>query len=83
MKVVPYTFINVKSFFGYQKQHMYILDQQEAKSNWAKMDVIPVDTKLKISVISPNSINVKDKSTRKKHVELRNGLKKRMDAIIT
>ena len=26
MKVIPYTFINVESFLGYQKVHMYILD---------------------------------------------------------
>jgi len=25
---------------GYQKQHMHILNQQEAKANWTKMDTI-------------------------------------------
>jgi len=26
IKVVPYVFIDVESYLGYQKQHMYILD---------------------------------------------------------
>ena len=83
MKVVPYTFINVESFLGYQKQHMYILDQKEAKANLTKLEVIHNDTEDTISAISPKSINAKEKTTRKKHIKLRNGLKKRMDAIIT
>ena len=47
MKVVPYAFIDVESFLGYQKQHMSILDQQEAKANWTKLEVIRNDTKTK------------------------------------
>ena len=34
MKVIPYVFIDVESFLGYQKQHTYILDQQDAKAKW-------------------------------------------------
>jgi len=82
MKVVPYAFIDVESFLGYQKQHMYILDQQEAKANWTKLETLRSDTEDKISAISSNTINAKEKATRKRHVELRDGLKKRMDAII-
>jgi len=47
------------------------------------MEVIQTDTEDKISAISPNSIHAKEKATQKIHIELRNGLKKRMDAIIT
>jgi len=61
---------------------MYILDQQEAKANWNKMEVIQTDTEDKSSAILPNSINAKEKATQKRHVELHNGSKKRMDAII-
>ena len=63
MKVIPYSFVNVESFLGYQKQHVYILDQQEAKSNWTKMEFLVEGTSLKISAISANSINTKEKST--------------------
>ena len=62
---------------------MYILDQQEAKAKWAKLEILHSDTEDKISAISSNFVNRKEKATRKKHVELRDGLKKRMDAIIT
>ena len=83
MKVAPYIFINNESFLAYQKQHMYILDQQEEQSNWTKMYVIRKHTKLKISVKSPNLINAKEKSTRMEHIELYDRLKKRMDTVIT
>ena len=62
---------------------MYILDQHEAKANWTKLEVNRNNTEDKISAISSNTINAKEKAAQKRHVKLRDGLKRRMDAIIT
>ena len=69
MKVVPYTFLDVESFLGYQKQFQYILSQQEAELNYDKYKKICDDTETKISAISENSIVTKEKAARKKHIE--------------
>ena len=83
MKVVPYVFVDVESFLAYQKQHTYILDQQDSKANWAKLASALEDTNLKICDISPNSIVPQDKTTRKRLVETKDSLRKKMEAIIT
>ena len=40
LKVVPYSFVDVESFLNYQKKHAYILDQQELKTKWRKLDAL-------------------------------------------
>ena len=81
-KVVPYTFVDVESFLGYQKQHEYILSQQEAKANWSKLDTIRLDTVTKLSTTSPNTINAEEKASRKKLLELQAKMEKQMDALV-
>ena len=65
MKVVPYTFLDVESFLGYQKQFQYILSQQEAELNYDKYKKICNDTKTKLSTISENSIVQEEKLARR------------------
>ena len=81
-KVVPYTFVDVESFLGYQKQHKYIPSQQEAKANWSKLDTIRLDTVTKLSTTSPNTINAEEKASRKKLLELQAKMEKQMDALV-
>jgi len=81
MKVIPYVFLDVESFLGYQKQHTYILDQQDAKAKWENLEKGLKDTNLKIDAISPNSITPEEKSNRKKLVELRDSLRKKWNPL--
>mgnify|MGYP000875615735 FL=1 len=83
MKVLPYTFQDVESFLVFQKQHVYILAQQEAEPNWSKFEKILNDTVIKLTAISPNTINKTEKASRKKLEELQETLKKRMGHIMT
>ena len=70
MKVLPYTFQDVESFLVFQKQHVYILAQQEAEPNWSKFEKILNDTVIKLTAISPNTINKTEKASCKKLEEL-------------
>ena len=81
-KLVPYTFKCVESFLAYQAEHDYILAQQGARVNWDKLEKILIDTLTKLGAISANTINKEEKSTRKKHEELRDSVVIRQEAII-
>jgi len=82
LKVVPYSFVDVESFLNYQKKHAYILDQQELKTKWRKQAALIETAEVKIDAISPETADSKEKSSRKKQIELRDVHTRKRDGII-
>ena len=60
-KIVPHVFQNVEDFLVYQKQHDYVLLQQDAQVTWDKFDVLLTRAVASRDEISPNTVNREDK----------------------
>jgi hypothetical protein len=83
MKVTLYTFSNVESFLLLQKHHQYILDQPDANERWNKMELIMGAADAIVSTISATNPNPRETTKRKKQVDLRDGLLKKMNTIVS
>jgi len=83
LKVTPYTFSDVESFLTLQKRHQYILDQQDANKRWNKMEPIMGAADAIVSTILATDPDPREITKRKKQVELRDGLLRKMSAIIS
>ena len=82
-KVTPYTFKDVESFLTLQKHHQYILDQQDANKRWNKMEPIMGAADAIVSTIPSTDPDPREITKRKKQVELRDGVLRKMNAIVS
>ena len=82
-KIVPHTFISVEDFLSFQKQHDYIMSQQDAKAKWKNICILRDATIAKRDAISANTIDPAEKKARKKHNDQVGLLLKRKDVIMT
>jgi hypothetical protein len=82
-KIVPHVFRTVEDFLVYQKNHDYVLLQQDSQGIWNKYQLLLTAAQAAMDAISPNSINKEHKKQRKKHKESITLMSKRMDTLIS
>ena len=89
IKVKPYIHTNTEHFLLYQKNHGYILSQQDAKPNWDKLDKLQVQAQADADALSTTArsadlrLAAKEKKNRKRLLDLVDTLKLRKSAVVS
>ena len=82
-KFTPHTFTTVEDFLAFQKQHAYVMSQQDVKANWKKILVLFKAACVSRDALSANTVNPAEKKARKKFEDQAAVLKKRVEVIMT